>query len=93
VGDKKSARILQELENIDDELDGASVAMVKISDEAMLREYDLDPLPTLVYFRDKFPMIFPGDMTKEVIRTLISHLSFSLVHILIYAGICARLGV
>lgn len=54
---------------IDDELDGASVAMVKISDEAMLREYDLDPLPTLVYFRDKFPMIFPGDMAKEVITT------------------------
>ncbi|XP_021959977.1 uncharacterized protein LOC110855885 isoform X3 [Folsomia candida] len=64
-GDKKSARILQELENIDDEADAASIAFVKISDEAMLREYDLDPLPALVYFNEKFPMIYPGDMSKE----------------------------
>lgn len=38
---------------------------MKISDEAMLREYDLDPLPTLVYFREKFPMIYPGDLSRE----------------------------
>jgi len=56
---------LQELENIDDEADQANVAFVKISDEAMLKEYDLDPLPTLVYFREKFPMIYPGDLSKE----------------------------
>jgi hypothetical protein len=64
-GDKKSQRILQELENIDDEADAASIAFVKISDEQMLREYDLEPLPALVYFREKFPMIYPGDLTKE----------------------------
>jgi len=65
AADKKSQRILQELENIDDEADAASIAFVKISDDQMLREYDLDPLPALVYFRDKFPMIYPGDLTKE----------------------------
>ncbi|ODM96284.1 putative protein disulfide-isomerase C1F5.02, partial [Orchesella cincta] len=63
--DKKSVRILQELENIDDEADAANIAFVKISDDSMLREYDLDPLPTLVYFREKFPMIFPGDLSRE----------------------------
>lgn len=56
---------MQELENIDDEADAANIAFVKISDEAMLREYDLDPLPTLVYFREKFPMIYPGDLSRE----------------------------
>lgn len=49
----------------DDEADAANIAFVKISDEAMLREYDLDPLPTLVYFREKFPMIYPGDLSRE----------------------------
>lgn len=52
-------------ENIDDEADAAQIAFVKISDEAMLREYDLDPLPALVYFRETFPMIYPGDISKE----------------------------
>ncbi|CAG7689960.1 unnamed protein product [Allacma fusca] len=63
--DKKSQRILLELENIDDEADDLGIAFVKISDEGMLREYDLDPLPALVFFRAKFPMIYAGDLAKE----------------------------
>lgn len=65
AGDRRSLRILQELENIDDECDSSDIAFVKISEEAMLTEYDLDPLPTLVYFRNKFPQIFNGDLSKE----------------------------
>jgi len=63
--DKKSQRILQQLENIDDEADNEGMAFVKISDSDMLREYDLNPLPALFYFRAKFPRIYPGDMHKE----------------------------
>ena len=46
--DKKSQKILQHLENIDDEADNEGMAFVKISDSDMLREYDLNPLPALV---------------------------------------------
>lgn len=50
------------------------IAFVKISDEGMLREYDLDPLPALVFFREKFPMIYPGALDREelVLEWLVS---------------------
>lgn len=52
--------------NIDDDADKEDIAFLKISDEAMLKEYDLEPLPAIVYFREKFPQIYPGhDLTKE----------------------------
>ena len=52
--------------NIDDDADKEDIAFLKISDESMLKEYDLEPLPAIVYFREKFPQIYPGsDLTKE----------------------------
>lgn len=48
---KKCAKVLMELENIDDEADQLGIGFVKINDESLAEEYNLDPLPALVYYR------------------------------------------
>ncbi|KAJ8675217.1 hypothetical protein QAD02_011003, partial [Eretmocerus hayati] len=64
-GDKKSQKILQELENIDEECEEKNVDFVKISDEGIEKEYDLPSLPALVFYRHKFRQIYTGDMMHE----------------------------
>ncbi|XP_012231800.1 uncharacterized protein hlk isoform X2 [Linepithema humile] len=64
-GDKKSQKILQELENIDDECEEKEIDFVKISDEGIEKEYDLPGLPALVFYRHKFRQIYSGDMMHE----------------------------
>ncbi|XP_058810774.1 uncharacterized protein LOC131675703 isoform X2 [Phymastichus coffea] len=64
-GDKKSQKILQELENIDDECEEKGVDFVKISDEGIVKEYDLPSLPALAFYRHKFRQIYTGDMMHE----------------------------
>ncbi|XP_046409450.1 uncharacterized protein LOC124296686 isoform X2 [Neodiprion virginianus] len=64
-GDKKSQKILQELENIDDECEEKDIDFVKISDEGIEREYDLPTLPALAFYRHKFRQIYAGDMMHE----------------------------
>lgn len=39
--------------------------MVKINDEELADEYNLDRLPALVYYRNQIPIVFDGDLTKE----------------------------
>lgn len=63
--DKKSRRILTELENIDDECDDVGIDFVKISDESAARNHDLAVLPVLVYFRNRFPQIYEGELQDE----------------------------
>ena len=58
--DKKSEKVLRELENIDDEADQLGIAFVKIADEELAEEYSLSSLPTLVYYRNSIPVIFEG---------------------------------
>ncbi|XP_043221612.1 uncharacterized protein LOC122381465 isoform X21 [Amphibalanus amphitrite] len=62
---RKCERALKELENIDDEADQLGIAFVKINDEALADEYSLDSLPTLVYYRNRIPIVYDGDLTKE----------------------------
>ncbi|XP_037080858.1 uncharacterized protein LOC119101604 isoform X11 [Pollicipes pollicipes] len=62
---RKCERALKELENIDDEADQLGIAFVKINDEALADEYSLDTLPTLVYYRNRIPIVYDGDLTKE----------------------------
>lgn len=62
---KKSQKVLSELENIDDEADQNDIAFVKISDGAEAKEYGIDTLPTLVFFEKGIPHIYEGDLTKE----------------------------
>lgn len=64
-GDKKSQKILQELENIDDECEEKDIDFVKISDEGIEKEYDLPSLPALAFYRHKFRQIYAGDMMHE----------------------------
>ncbi|XP_037785397.1 uncharacterized protein LOC119581125 [Penaeus monodon] len=64
-GDKKSRDILLELENIDDECDDIGIDFVKVSDENIAKEYEVVILPALVYFRNRFPQIYEGDLKDE----------------------------
>lgn len=64
-GDKKSQKILQELENIDDECEEEEIDFVKISDDGIEKEYDLSGLPALGFYRNKFRQIYTGDLMHE----------------------------
>jgi hypothetical protein len=64
-GDKKSQKILAELENIDDECEEKNIDFVKISDEDASVEYDLQNLPALAFYRNKFRTIYAGDLMNE----------------------------
>uniref|UniRef100_A0A903ZH00 Thioredoxin domain-containing protein n=1 Tax=Anopheles quadriannulatus TaxID=34691 RepID=A0A903ZH00_ANOQN len=63
--DKKAQKIIAELENIDDECEEKDIDFVKTSDEDIDKEYDLETLPALVFYRNKFRTIYTGDMMKE----------------------------
>lgn len=64
-GDKKAQKILNELENIDDECEEKSIDFIKTSDEGIDKEYDLAELPALAFYRHKFRTIYTGDLMKE----------------------------
>ncbi|KAH8372934.1 hypothetical protein KR009_008358 [Drosophila setifemur] len=64
-GDKKAQKILNELENIDDECEEKDIDFVKTSDDDIVKEYDLPGLPALAFYRHKFRTIYTGDLMKE----------------------------
>ncbi|XP_071051431.1 uncharacterized protein [Onthophagus taurus] len=74
---KKCSKVLQELENIDDEADQLGIGFVKINDEALAEEYNLGLLPALVYYRHQIPIIYEGELTREedVLEWLVQHKS------------------
>lgn len=45
---KKSQKVLAELENIDDECDQNDIAFVKIDDDKEAEEWGIDEIPTIV---------------------------------------------
>lgn len=45
---KKSQKVLSELENIDDECDQNDIAFVKIDDDKEAQEWGIDEIPTIV---------------------------------------------
>jgi len=59
--DREDIRILNELENIDDELDKEGIVIVRLDDENEAKEYGIDHLHTLVYFENKIPAIYEGN--------------------------------
>lgn len=62
----KSAQVLKELENIDDDTDKYDIPLVKIDDDRIAKEYGLmDELPILVYFENQLPTLYEGDLTRE----------------------------
>jgi len=58
---KKSQKVLLELENIDDECDANGIAFVKIDNDEEAKEYGIDNIPTLVYFEKKIPHVYEGN--------------------------------
>ncbi|RZC33857.1 uncharacterized protein BDFB_002087 [Asbolus verrucosus] len=74
---KKCSKVLLELENIDDEADQLGIGFVKINDETLAEEYNLEPLPALVYYRHQIPIIYEGELTREedVLEWLVQHKS------------------
>lgn len=58
-------RILNELENIDDELEKEGIVIVRIDNAAEAKEYGLDHLPALIYFENKIPALYEGDLMNE----------------------------
>ena len=64
--DKNSQEVLKELENIDDECDEKGIAFVKIDDDNLAKIYGLhDELPSLVYFENRIPSVYQGDLRNE----------------------------
>ncbi|KAF5299208.1 hypothetical protein FQA39_LY02381 [Lamprigera yunnana] len=74
---KKCSKVLQELENIDDEADQLGIGFVKINDQNLAEEYNLGDLPALVYYRHQIPIIYEGELTREedVLEWLVQHKS------------------
>lgn len=62
---KKSQKVVSELENIDDDCDQHNIAFVKISDTEEAKEYGIDSLPTLVLFERKIPHIYDGESCRK----------------------------
>lgn len=63
--DRKSQRVLNELENIDDECDQLGVTFVKIDSSEEAKEYGIEKLPTMLYFEKGIPMVYQGNLEDE----------------------------
>jgi len=57
--------ILDGFENIDDELDETGIVFVTTEDASIAREYGLRTFPSLVFFRNKEPLVYTGDLEDE----------------------------
>lgn len=68
--DKQDIRILNELENIDDDLEREEIVIVRIDNDAEAKEYGIDHLPTLVYFENKIPALYEGIIDHIVVVEL-----------------------
>uniref|UniRef100_A0A336L648 CSON004835 protein n=1 Tax=Culicoides sonorensis TaxID=179676 RepID=A0A336L648_CULSO len=64
-GDKKAHKILNELENIDDECEEKDISFVKTSDDGIDDEYDIASLPALAFYRFKIRTLYTGDLMNE----------------------------
>lgn len=64
--DLRTQRVLNELENIDDECDEHEINFVKIDDPLLAKEYGVaDELPALLYFENGLPSVYEGDLMRE----------------------------
>ncbi|XP_071549030.1 uncharacterized protein hlk isoform X4 [Panulirus ornatus] len=62
---RRCVKVLQELENVDDDADQLGIAFVKINDPELADEYSLGSLPALVYYRKRIPVVYDGDLMNE----------------------------
>ena len=57
--------VMKALEVIDDELDAKDIEFVKCSDYGIEKEFALEKLPALVYFENKIPIEYDGNLNDE----------------------------
>ena len=60
-----SRKVLRGLEEIDDKLDSLNVEIVKICDDGIDDDYELEALPSLVHFLKEKPHVFYGDLKQD----------------------------
>lgn len=63
--DDDSQRVLEELENIDDECDSLGITFVKIDNTDEAKEYGIDSVPSLLYFEKGIPTVYEGRLEDE----------------------------
>lgn len=61
---EESIEALKHLETIDDNAEKLSIALVKINDLELVDEYGLSKIPSLVYYRNKAPILYEGDFVS-----------------------------
>jgi hypothetical protein len=71
--DKQDFAILDELEKIDDDCRRFEIDFIKVSDADKAQEYGIDSLPGLLYFENKIPSMYDGELTavKPLLEWLI----------------------
>lgn len=52
------------MENIDDDLEREGIIIIRLDNADEAKEYGLDHLPAMVYFENKIPAIYEGDLSK-----------------------------
>ena len=74
--DTDAFTILEELENIDEKLDKQDMPLVKISDEGSAEAFGIEILPSLVYFENGVPELYPGDLLNDdaILKWMLSEL-------------------
>ncbi|XP_054267310.1 uncharacterized protein LOC128989443 [Macrosteles quadrilineatus] len=66
VDNDESMDVLERLEKIDSETDNMDVTIVKMGDPRYARKWGVTKLPSVVYFRNRFPSIYRGGFENEL---------------------------
>lgn len=76
TGDTDAFTILEELEQIDEKLDKQDMPLVKISDEGATGAFGVEQMPSLVYFENGVPELYPGDLLNDeaILKWMLSEL-------------------
>ncbi|KAJ6634226.1 hypothetical protein Bhyg_17314, partial [Pseudolycoriella hygida] len=59
------SKVLEELENIDDDCDRHGITFVKTKDFSVAEQYGVHDYPALVYFEGGIPNVFEGHLNEE----------------------------
>ena len=60
-----SRKVLRDLEKMDDRLDSLDIEIVKICDDGIDDDYELESLPSLVHFLKGKPTVYYGDLKQD----------------------------
>lgn len=63
---EQCTRILEELENIDDDCDRHGITFVKTKDFSVAEQYGVHDFPALVYFESSIPNVFEGKILLKL---------------------------